>query len=187
MIDKTRIINWDYLRGEIAKCASPRIEPVKLAGGAVTHEYLDLKSKFSNGAIMHSVAVCLLDYHRKLKLPGFDAIGGPTMGADVISHAVAMDERLMHWFSVRDEQKDHGLQRLIEGVQLDEWHHVLLIDDTVSTGSSLLKAYNAVREIGCTVVAVMPVVDRAGVAKFRFNDVPYRPLFTHDDLGLKPL
>ncbi|WP_165821715.1 hypothetical protein [Mycobacterium colombiense] len=63
------------------------------------------------------------------------------------------------------------------------------MDDVVSTGASLMRAFDAVWDTGAEILAVMPLVDRAGVAdtSFRERGVRYHPLFTHHELGIDPL
>lgn len=132
------------------------------------------------------MAHALWEYRVALGLPVIHAVGGPTMGADVISHTLACTHYL-DWFSVRSEPKDHGLQKLIEGAELGRSDRVLLTDDVVSTGASLRNAFDTVRSTGAEIIAIMPLVDRAGVAEQKFAGVPYFPLFTYDELGLKAL
>lgn len=121
----------------------------------------------------------------------FNAVGGPTMGADFISHSVAYElmsrRNPVEWFTVRSTIKDHGLQRWVEGAQLNENSKVILTDDVVSTGNSLFKAFRQVEDTGAEIVAVMPLVDRGARFGSLFWGIPYHPLFTHEDLGIDPL
>lgn len=187
-MDKSTISYWPHLRELIrARAEYEHPEAIQCAGGEVTHQYLDLKGLFIGGHLLHRLASVIDHYTFSLGV-AYSAVGGPTMGADFASHALVMRVSAS-WFSVRDEPKDHGLQRLIEGARLDDSHCVLLIDDVVSTGKSLLRAYDAVWETGAQIAAVMPLVDRAGIAETSFLErgVPYHPLFTHHELGIDPL
>lgn len=189
-MDKTSIHFWPKLRELIrARSEYEHPEAIQCAGGEVTRQYLDLKGLFTNYEQIGPLSEAICNYLWKLRITDANCIGGPTMGADFISHAVAFNDDRFHWFSVRDEPKDHGLQRLIEGARLDESHRILLVDDVVSTGKSLLRAYDAVWETGAQILAVMPIVDRAGIAETSFLErgVPYHPLFTHHELGIDPL
>ena len=191
-LNKSGIPEWDVLKHTLKMRAEGRAGEVVCAGGEKTSSYLDLKGCFTNGFTMKYIAEAFMNYSRLLwSSPPFNAVGGPTMGADFLSHAIAIKQAHynVHWFSVRDEPKDHGLQRLIEGVTLAPHHRVLLVDDVVSSGKSLLKAYDAVWDTGAQIVAVMPIVDRAGIAETSFLErgVPYHPLFTHHELGIDPL
>jgi orotate phosphoribosyltransferase len=95
------------------------------------------------------------------------------------------------WFSVRKEPKSRGLEQFIEGFRLGDHPgtRVLLVEDVVSTGGSVRKAYDKVVEAGAVVAGVIPMVDRGEVATRVFADlhVPYRPLVTYRDLGIEPI
>jgi orotate phosphoribosyltransferase len=186
-VDKRLLPYWEEFRHAIAKRAKPRNESVQLAGGEETTSYLDLKGYFINGMRLRRLGDCMLTYKAMLHY-GATAVGGPTMGADFISHAMVNQYEMLEWFSVR-EPRDHGLRRTIEGTRLDESCHVILVDDVVSSGSSLLRAYGHVAETGARDIIVMPLVDRGGKAAARFDTigVPYHPLFTHEELGIDPL
>jgi orotate phosphoribosyltransferase len=92
-----------------------------------------------------------------------DAVGGLTLGADPISYAIAYasttSTRLIRAFTVRKEIKAHGTGRLIEG-PFHESDRVAIIEDVITTGSSALRAVEAVRSAGATVVGVLALVDR---------------------------
>lgn len=92
-----------------------------------------------------------------------DAIGGLTMGADPIACAVSYASASSHWplraFTVRKEPKTHGTGKLIEGAFV-AGDHVVVIEDTITTGGSAIKAIDAVRAAGGSVVGVLALVDR---------------------------
>ena len=92
-----------------------------------------------------------------------DAVGGLTLGADPISYAIsrqsAETERPVRAFTVRKEAKTHGTGKLIEG-PFRASDHVVVIEDVITTGSSALRAIEAVRAAGGTVSGVLAVVDR---------------------------
>lgn len=93
----------------------------------------------------------------------FDAVGGLTLGADPIAvammHQAAAAGRRLDAFVIRKSQKVHGLQKLIEGPSV-EGRRVLAVEDTSTTGGSVLEAVSALRAAGATVVGVAVVVDR---------------------------
>lgn len=172
-----------------------RETPVKLTGGAETHVYLDIKGVLDRGSRV-TLAAKVLALHLE-ELPGINeatAIGGPTMGSDVLSHGVAaynLNLRDWKWFSVRDHAKtDHGLGRWIEGAELGPDDKVILTDDVVSTGKSLKEAYQRIIDTGATVLAVVPLVDRSDKARDWFENVmyiPYLPVIDYSELGIEAL
>jgi orotate phosphoribosyltransferase len=92
-----------------------------------------------------------------------DSVGGLTMGADpiacAISYASASTSRPVRAFAVRKEPKTHGTGRLIEG-PFRTGDHVVVIEDTITTGGSARKALDAVRAAGGLVVGVLALIDR---------------------------
>jgi orotate phosphoribosyltransferase len=92
-----------------------------------------------------------------------DAVGGLTLGADPIIGSMlalaGMEDLELKGFIVRKAAKDHGTQSLVEGA-LGKGDRVAIIEDVVTTGSSALKAVDAVKPLGCEVVKVIALVDR---------------------------
>jgi len=119
----------------------------------------------------------------------FEAAGGLTLGADPIAaamlHAAAADGRVLDAFVVRKQGKAHGLQRRIEGPDV-AGRRVLAVEDTNTTGSSVLTAVEALREAGADVVGVAVIVDRDTGAREAIEaaGLPYRYAFGRADLGL---
>ncbi|OPZ85015.1 MAG: Orotate phosphoribosyltransferase [bacterium ADurb.Bin429] len=118
------------------------------------------------------------------------AVGGLTMGADPIAAAIAV---LSHQegtpipaFIVRKEVKTHGKQKQVEG-PLPEGARVAIVEDTITTGDSALKAAAAVEALGGKVVAVLALVDRLEGGRETIEGAGYQflPLFTIRDLGIE--
>jgi orotate phosphoribosyltransferase len=116
------------------------------------------------------------------------AIGGLTMGADpvafVTAGVAASRGRALKAFSVRKEAKDHGAGGRIAGA-LDPGDKVVVTEDTVTRGTSLLEAAHAVQEAGAEVVLLVAVVDRGGTveAMAAAEGLAFRPVLTAPDLG----
>ncbi len=91
------------------------------------------------------------------------AVGGLTLGADpiacAIAYASASTDTPLRAFTVRKEPKAHGTGRLIEG-PFQAGDAVVVIEDTITTGGSALKAIEGVRAGGGTIVGVLALVDR---------------------------
>jgi orotate phosphoribosyltransferase len=116
------------------------------------------------------------------------AIGGLTMGADpvafVTAGVAATRGRPLKAFSVRKEAKDHGAGGRIAGA-LDPGDKVVVVEDTVTRGTSLLEAAHAVQEAGAAAVLLAAVVDRGGTveAMAAAEGLPFRAVLTAPDLG----
>jgi orotate phosphoribosyltransferase len=116
------------------------------------------------------------------------AIGGLTMGADpvafVTAGVAATRGRPLKAFSVRKEAKDHGGGGRIAGA-LDPGDKVVVTEDTVTRGTSLLEAAQAVQEAGGEVVLLVAIVDRGGTveAMAAAEGILFRAILTAPDLG----
>jgi orotate phosphoribosyltransferase len=116
------------------------------------------------------------------------AIGGLTMGADpvafVTAGVAAARGRALKAFSVRKEDKDHGAGGRVAGA-LDPDDKVVVTEDTVTRGTSILEAVEAVRAVGAEVVLALAVVDRGGAAAGVLAPlgVPFQALVGAPDLG----
>lgn len=118
----------------------------------------------------------------------FDAVGGPTMGADALAHGVALMSGSA-WFSVRKEAKGHGRGAWLEGARLKPGDRVVMVEDVVSTGASLLKAVEKVVDVGAVIVVATALLDRSPEVSRRFaqNGIRWEPLLTWADLDIPPL
>jgi len=127
----------------------------------------------------------------KIKDDDIQAVGGLTIGADPIVGAVAAlaypFDLDIKTFIVRKEAKKHGKQRLIEGPALKPGDRVVIVEDVITTGGSALKAVKAVKNEGCEVVKVVPLVDRleGGTEKIQGMGIKVDPVFTARDFGIE--
>jgi orotate phosphoribosyltransferase len=161
-----------------------REEPFQLSSGGWSRDYVDGKYAVAGGAALRQVCQAAVD----LLGDSFDSVGGPTMGADALAHGVAVLTGCS-WFSVRKEPKGHGRAAWVEGARLREGDRVVMVEDVVSTGASLLRAAEKVGDLGATVVAATALVDRSPqvAERFRQAGIDWRPLLTWSDLGIEPL
>ena len=160
-------------------------EPVQLRSGDWSRHFVDGKRALARGADLTLAAAVLLERVAAEQL-AFDAVGGLTMGADHLAHAVAVADGEVEWFSVRKQAKERGTRQRVEGAVLGPGRRVLLVEDAVTRAGSILEALHAVRETGATVVGAVALVDRghAGAAALAAEGVPYLALVTFADLGI---
>lgn len=178
-----RMTDRDNLLAEIKKKAVVHGK-VTLSSGMEADYYLDLRRITLDGAAAPLVGRVMLDVTEDLD---YDAVGGLTLGADPVAsamlHAAAARGRALDAFVVRKAQKQHGMQRRIEGPEV-KGRRVLVVEDTSTTGDSPLTAVEALREAGAEVVAVATIVDRGGSKRIIDEGHAYRTAFTLRDLGL---
>ncbi|MDR0488765.1 MAG: orotate phosphoribosyltransferase [Propionibacteriaceae bacterium] len=159
---------------------------VTLASGREADYYVDLRRVTLDGHAAPLVGRVM----RELTADwDFDAVGGLTLGADPVAtamlHCAAASGEKLDAFVVRKEAKSHGMQRQIEGPEI-EGRRVLLVEDTSTTGGSVMQAVEAVRARGGIPVGVAVIVDRATGAKEKIEEagLDYRYAIGLDDLGL---
>jgi len=159
---------------------------VTLSSGREADYYVDLRRITLCAAAAPLVGEVMLELTDDLD---FDAVGGLTLGADPVAtammHTAAARGRLLDTFVVRKAGKQHGMQRRIEGPDVSG-RRVLAVDDTSTTGGSVLTAVEALREAGAEVMGVAVIVDRDTGAKQRVQEQGCRYLYAYDsaDLGL---
>ena len=159
---------------------------VTLSSGREADYYVDLRRVTLDGEAAPLIGRQMLALTEDLE---FDAVGGLTLGADPVAmammHAAAARGRRLDAFVVRKAEKAHGLQRRIEGPDV-AGRRVLAVEDTSTTGASVLTAVEALRAEGADVVAVAVIVDRATGAKEKIEaeGLQYRYAFGLGDLGL---
>jgi orotate phosphoribosyltransferase len=157
---------------------------VILSSGTEADYYLDLRRICLHHGSAPLVGRVMLDLVRDWD---FDAVGGLTLGADPVAtamvHASSGTSRPVDGFVVRKAGKAHGLQRRIEGPEV-AGRRVVAVEDTSTTGSSVLTAVEALREAGAEVIGVAVIVDRGASEAVRAAGLPYRAAYTLSDLEL---
>ena len=157
---------------------------VILSSGREADYYVDLRRVTLDAEAAPLIGRVMLDLTSDWS---YDAAGGLTLGADPVGtamlHAAAARGERMDAFVVRKEGKAHGLQRRIEGPDV-AGRRVLAVEDTSTTGSSVMAAVEALREAGAEVVGVAVIVDRGAGDAVREAGLEYRAAYSLEDLGL---
>ena len=159
---------------------------VTLSSGREADDYVDLRRITLDARASPLVGRVMRELTADLE---YDAVGGPTLGADPVAmsmlHAADAAGQRLDAFVVRKEGKAHGLQRRIEGPGVTG-RRVLAVEDTSTTGGSVLAAVAALREAGAEVVAVAVIVDRDTGAreKVEAEGLEYRYAIGSAELGL---
>ena len=158
--------------------------PVTLSSGQRADWYVDLRRITLDGSAAPLAGRVMLALTAGLS---YDAVGGLTLGADPVAtammHAAAAQGGLLDAFVVRKEEKAHGLQRRIEGPDV-AGRRVLAVEDTSTTGGSVLTAVNALQEAGAEVVGVAVLVERGARERIAAHGLPYYAAFELSDLGV---
>jgi orotate phosphoribosyltransferase len=150
---------------------------VILSSGKEADFYIDLRRITLDAVAAPMVGEVMLEMTKHLD---YEAVGGLTLGADPVAtamlHAAAIRGQKLNAFVVRKSEKAHGLQRRIEGPDV-RGKKVLAVEDTSTTGSSVLSAVKALNEAGATVVAVAVMVDRGAREVVTREGLTYLSIF----------
>jgi orotate phosphoribosyltransferase len=157
---------------------------VVLSSGQRASWYIDLRRILLDGRVAPLAGRVMLEVTADLR---YDAVGGLTLGADPVAaamlHAAAAQGSALDAFVVRKSAKAHGMQRRIEGPDV-AGRRVLAVEDTSTTGNSVLTAVDALAEAGAQVVGVAVLVERGARDRIAERGLPYRAVFEIADLGL---
>lgn len=175
---------WNQLREEIISKAVVRGKVI-LSSGREADYYVDLRRVTLDGVAAPLVGRVM----RELTADwDYSAVGGLTLGADPVATAMLHDssgsDRVLDAFVVRKAEKDHGLQRRVEGPDV-AGRTVLAVEDTSTTGASVLTAVDALNAAGATVVGVAVIVDRGAGPAVVERGLDYRAAYSLADLGLE--
>jgi orotate phosphoribosyltransferase len=156
---------------------------VTLTSGRTAQYYVDAKRAILRPAGFRALSELVAGHAARLRAT---AVGGLTMGADAPACAALAGGAEVKAFFVRKETKTHGLQRKIEGPELEPGERCLIVEDVVTTGGSTVQAIDAVREAGYDVCGVVAILDRlaggADAIREAAAGAPYEPLATIDDV-----
>jgi orotate phosphoribosyltransferase len=170
---KAEILNKAVVRGKVI-----------LSSGKEADFYVDLRRVTLDATAAPLVGEVMLELTKNLS---YDAVGGLTLGADPVAtamlHAAAKQGKKLDAFVVRKSEKAHGLQRRIEGPDV-KGRKVLAVEDTSTTGGSVLTAVEALREAGAEVVGVAVIVERGAKDKVESAGLAYLAAFNLSELGL---
>ncbi len=159
----------------------------KLTSGAVSQYYFDCKQTSLDPEGAFLIGELLFDTVKDWPIVG---AGGLTLGADplgaALMHSAYRHQRNIYHFIVRKQAKGHGTARWVEGI----WRagdKVVILDDVVTTGGSVIKAIERAREDGLDIYGVIVLLDReefSGMEKIKalVPDASVISLVTRSDI-----
>ena len=172
-----------HLREEIIKKAVVHGKVI-LSSGKEADYYVDLRRVTLDHVAAPLIGEVMLDLTKEWD---YEAVGGLTLGADPVAtammHVATKQGKKLDAFVVRKAEKAHGLQRRIEGPDV-KGKRVLAVEDTSTTGGSVLTAVEALKEAGAIVVGVAVIVERGAAPKIKEAGLEYRAAYQLADLGL---
>lgn len=167
----------EELRRDLEACGAVKFGKFTLASGKESDYYVDMKKAMTVPSILSRIAIAMAP-----EVKGADRLAGMELGAIPIVVAVALETGIPY-LMIRKGKRDHGTLRKVEG-DIVEKDKVVVIEDVTTTGVSLMRAVEAVREAGGIVDKVVVIVDRQeGAAElFRKEGLRFVPLLVRDDL-----
>src|SRR6202453_3348191 len=155
-----------------------------LSSGQRASSYVDLRRVTLDGRLAPLVGRVLLNATADLS---YDTVGGLTLGADPVAtammHAAANRGTPIDAFVVRKAEKNHGLQGRVEGPDVKA-RRVLAVEDTSTTGNSVLTAVDALLAAGAEVVGVAVLVERGARQAVLDRGLRYRAVYELAELGI---
>lgn len=151
-----------------------------LASGRESDYYVDMKKAITDPRILSQIGEMMAE---KIKGERVDKVAGPALGAVPIATAVSLTSGIP-MLMIRKSKKGYGTSKLIEG-ELKQDDRVVVVEDVTTTGNSLLKAVEAVKDSGGLVVRALVAVDREEGARENLlkKGVKLEPLVTKSDFS----
>lgn len=148
-------------------------KPFILASGKESPYYLDCR-KITLFSLSFNLIGIL--FWTELKYLKIDGVAGMSIGADPIVSAIlaqACKEKLpLEGFLIRKEPKKYGTQKQIEG-NLKKGMKIVLVEDVVTTGKSLIKAISACEEATLQIIKILALIDREEGGKENLKKLGY--------------
>ena len=155
----------------------------ELASGEKAPFYFDMKRALQHEKVIAPLARLL--HHEMKPLAPVEAVAGVALGGCHLASIVAMQGASLNLpvnvVYVRKDAKGHGTNRLIEGPTVGMEEHIVLFEDVLTTGASVLAAARALRDAGYDVRGVVTVLDRREKRTATIGEYPLRSLFSLDD------
>jgi orotate phosphoribosyltransferase len=161
----------------LKKCGAIQFGRFVLTSGAISDYYIDIKKASTQPKTLQKIAEAIAPYAE-----GYDLIAGMELGAVPLVVALSLHVGIPYVI-VRKEKREHGTSKQIEGSEVKE-KQVLVIEDVTTSGGSVLKTINILREHLAVVDKVLVVVDRESGAREKVLslDVEFVPLISVSDI-----
>jgi len=161
----------------LKECGAIQFGRFVLTSGAISDYYIDIKKASANPTVLKKIAEALAEY-----TDGYDLIAGMELGAVPLVVAVSLETEIPYVI-IRKEKREHGTSKQIEGGDVKN-KKVLVIEDVTTSGGSVVKTIQILRENQAKVDEVLVVVDRESGAeeKLQSLNVSFIPLLSVSDI-----
>ena len=161
----------------LKECGAIQFGRFVLTSGAVSDYYIDIKKASTNPEILKKIAEVMAEYTE-----GYDLLAGMELGAVPLVVALSLETNIPYVI-IRKEKREHGTSKQIEGGDVKN-KKVLIVEDVTTSGGSVVKTIQILRENKGQVDEVLVIVDRESGAeeKLRNLDVNFIPLLSVSDI-----
>jgi orotate phosphoribosyltransferase len=161
----------------LKECGAIKFGRFVLTSGAVSDYYIDIKKASTNPKILSKIAIAMAEYAQ-----GYDLIAGMELGAVPLITALSLQTNIP-FVIIRKEKREHGTSKQIEGDDLKD-KRVLVIEDVTTSGNSVIKTVNVIRQNHGKVDEVIVVVDRDSGAEKKLQkiDINFIPLLSVNEI-----
>lgn len=142
----------------LTSCGAIKFGRFVLTSGAISDYYIDVKKASTQPAILKIIAEEIKPYTKSYQI-----LAGMELGAVPLAVAVSLTTNIPYVI-IRKEKREHGTGKQIEGEEITN-KKVLLIEDVTTSGGSVVKSIQILRQQNAYVDTVISVVDRESGAK----------------------
>ena len=161
----------------LKECGAIKFGRFVLTSGAVSDYYIDIKKASTNPNILKKISEAMAEYAE-----GYDLIAGMELGAVPLVTALSLQTNIPYVI-IRKEKREHGTSKQIEGGDVKD-KRVLVIEDVTTSGNSVIKTINIIRQNHGKVDEVIVVVDRESGAEEKLQqiDINFIPLVSVSEI-----
>jgi orotate phosphoribosyltransferase len=161
----------------LKECGAIQFGRFVLTSGAVSDYYIDIKKASTNPTVLKKIAEAMTEY-----IGGYDLLAGMELGAVPLVVALSLETNIPYVI-IRKGKREHGTGKQIEGGDVKN-KHVLVIEDVTTSGGSVVKTIQILRQNQAKVDEVLVVVDRESGAEEKLQnlDVGFIPLLSVSDI-----
>jgi orotate phosphoribosyltransferase len=167
----------DILIQHLKECGAIKFGRFVLTSGAISDYYIDIKKASTEPKILKFIAQQMNEY-----VNGYDLLAGMELGAVPLVVALSLESGIPYVI-IRKEKREHGTGKQIEGGDV-KGKNVLVVEDVTTSGGSVVKSIQILRENNAEVEKVLVVVDRESGAREKLEklEVEFIPLISVSDI-----
>ena len=172
----------NVLKDSLIECGAIKFGKFKLTSGKESDYYVDIKQASTNPKVLKEIAE---EMSNIISNQNIDVLAGMELGAVPLAVALALETKIPYVI-IRKEKPTHGTGKQVVG-NVESGQNALVVEDVATTGGSVVKALNVLREEGLKVDKVIVVVDREEGASESLKDhnIELIPLVRASDLKQK--